>query len=48
MVLQGVGERFEQFYDRPWQAEESRATRLVFIGRSIDSHQIEEQLVALP
>ncbi|HEY9623282.1 MAG TPA: cobalamin biosynthesis protein CobW [Crinalium sp.] len=48
MVLQGVGERFEQFYDRPWQAEESRATRLVFIGRAIDSHQIEEQLVALP
>jgi cobalamin biosynthesis protein CobW len=47
MVLQGVGERFEQFYDRPWQPEEPRETRLVFIGRSLDSAQIESQLSSL-
>jgi cobalamin biosynthesis protein CobW len=47
MVLQGVGERFEQFYDRPWQPEEARETRLVFIGRELDSNQIEAQLVSL-
>jgi cobalamin biosynthesis protein CobW len=47
MVLQGVGARFEQFYDRPWQPEELRETRLVFIGRSLDSAQIEAQLSSL-
>ena len=47
MVLQGVGARFEQFYDRPWQPEEPRETRLVFIGRSLDSAQIESQLTSL-
>ncbi|NJL41216.1 MAG: cobalamin biosynthesis protein CobW, partial [Leptolyngbyaceae cyanobacterium SM1_4_3] len=47
MVLQGVGARFEQFYDRPWQPEEPRETRLVFIGRSLDAAQIESQLTSL-
>jgi cobalamin biosynthesis protein CobW len=32
LVLQGVGNRFDSFYDRPWQADEPRHTRLVFIG----------------
>lgn len=48
LVMQGVGSRFDQFYDRPWQPEEPQQTRLVFIGRSLDSEQIESQLVALP
>jgi cobalamin biosynthesis protein CobW len=48
LVLQGVGERFDQFFDRPWQPEESRATRLVFIGRRLDPAAIESQLMALP
>jgi cobalamin biosynthesis protein CobW len=48
LVLQGVGERFDQFFDRPWQPEESRATRLVFIGRMLDQAAIESQLMALP
>lgn len=48
LVLQGVGTRFEQFYDRPWQPEETRQTRLVFIGRALNPPQIESQLVALP
>ncbi|WP_068817326.1 cobalamin biosynthesis protein CobW [Phormidesmis priestleyi] len=48
LVMQGVGSRFEQFYDRPWQPEEARQTRLVFIGRDLSHEAIESQLVALP
>ncbi|MEB3251413.1 MAG: cobalamin biosynthesis protein CobW [Cyanobacteriota bacterium] len=32
LVVQGVGNRFDSFYDRPWQTDEPRHTRLVFIG----------------
>jgi cobalamin biosynthesis protein CobW len=48
LVMQGVGARFEQFYDRPWQPQEPRQTRLVFIGRALDPTQIRAQLMALP
>lgn len=48
LVMQGVGKRFDQFYDRPWQPEEPKQTRLVFIGRALDAAQIETQLTALP
>lgn len=41
LVMQGVGQRFDYFYDRPWQPAETRQTRLVFIGRALDSAQIE-------
>ncbi|MDM9381405.1 cobalamin biosynthesis protein CobW [Chlorogloeopsis sp. ULAP01] len=47
LVMQGVGNRFEQFYDRPWQPQELRQTRLVFIGRELNSSEIESQLVTL-
>lgn len=47
LVLQGVGNRFDQFYDRPWQPEEPRQTRLVFIGRDLDPGGIEQQLTTL-
>ncbi len=36
MVMQGVGDRFDHFFDRPWQDSEPRQTRLVLIGRAID------------
>ncbi len=48
LVMQGVGTRFDQFYDRPWQAGESQSTRLVFIGRDLDPAQIEAQLTSIP
>jgi cobalamin biosynthesis protein CobW len=48
LVLQGVGMRFDQFYDRPWRSEELQQTRLVFIGRDLNPEQIESQLVSLP
>jgi cobalamin biosynthesis protein CobW len=44
LVMQGVGKRFEHFYDRPWRADESRETRLVFIGQSIDPAAIKARL----
>lgn len=47
LVMQGVGTRFEKFYDRPWKPEEIKQTRLVFIGRDLQSSEIESQLVAL-
>lgn len=48
LVLQGVGKRFDQFYDRSWQLDETRQTQLVFIGRNLNSTEIESQLLALP
>ncbi|MCF4966485.1 cobalamin biosynthesis protein CobW [Nostoc sp. CMAA1605] len=47
LVMQGVGNRFEKFYDRPWQATEARQTRLVFIGRDLNSKEIESQLLTV-
>ncbi|MEA5420840.1 cobalamin biosynthesis protein CobW [Spirulina sp. CCNP1310] len=44
LVLQGVGNRFDSFYDRPWQPEEPRQTRLVIIGRNVDQGEIEQAL----
>lgn len=38
LVIQGVGNRFDTFYDRPWQPDEPRQTRLVFIGRFSDGN----------
>ncbi len=48
LVLQGVGTRFDQFYDRPWQPDEAKQTRLVFIGQNLNPSAIESQLVSLP
>ena len=35
MVLQGVGERFDYYFDREWKAGEERKTRLVVIGKHL-------------
>lgn len=40
LVLQGVGNRFETFYDRPWTKNEPRQTRLVFIGKNLTQEAI--------
>ncbi len=47
LVMQGVGNRFEQFYDRPWKPEEIRQTSLVFIGRDLNLSKIESQLLTV-
>ncbi|PLZ95903.1 cobalamin biosynthesis protein CobW, partial [Fischerella thermalis CCMEE 5328] len=46
LVMQGVGTRFEQFYDRPWQPDEVKQTQLVFIGRKLNLTEIAAQLEA--
>jgi cobalamin biosynthesis protein CobW len=33
LLVQGVGPRFTQHFDRPWRADEPRESRLVVIGR---------------
>ncbi len=45
MVLQGVGNRFDTFYDRLWSESESRQTRLVFIGHNLSQTKIKAALV---
>ncbi|MEM1170330.1 MAG: GTP-binding protein [Cyanobacteria bacterium P01_H01_bin.35] len=35
LVLQGVGDRFDYFYDRLWKKDEIRQTKLVLIGRDL-------------
>ncbi len=35
MVFQGVGERFDYYFDRPWKDNEVRQTQLVVIGRNL-------------
>jgi cobalamin biosynthesis protein CobW len=40
MVLQGVGDRFDFFYDRPWKPEELRQTKLIAIGNRLNQKQI--------
>lgn len=34
LVVQGVGDRLQHYYDRDWQPGEERATRLVIIGET--------------
>lgn len=40
LVLQGVGQRFETFYDRPWKPDEPRQTKLVLIGHDLNQTEI--------
>ena len=42
LVVQGVGGRFDHYYDRDWEDDEPRASRLVVIGRrGLDRRIIE-------
>jgi len=43
-VLQGVGARIDQYFDRPWQPEETRLTQLVVIGRDLNQAELTAQL----
>lgn len=40
LVLQGVGDRLEYFYDRLWRSDEPRLTKLVFIGANLNRLEI--------
>lgn len=47
LVIQGVGANLDSFYDRRWQANEARQTRLVFIGRNLDAQAIQASLASI-
>ena len=37
LVIHGVGDRFQHYFDRDWRPDEKRESRLVFIGtRGLD------------
>ena len=47
LVIQGVGDRLQHYYDRDWRDDERRATRLVLIGeRGLDQAAIDTALRA--
>ena len=35
-VIQGVGQRIEHYFDRLWQQDEERSSRIVLIGKGLD------------
>ena len=43
-VIQMVGNRCERYFDRPWQADEVRLTRLVVIGQRLCRDVLQEAL----
>lgn len=43
-ILQGVGSRIEQYFDRMWHDGETRTSRLVFIGKELDEQKIKSCL----
>jgi cobalamin biosynthesis protein CobW len=44
LVLQGVGDRFDVFYDRLWKPDEVKQTKLVFIGKALNQETIEKAI----
>ena len=44
LVVQGVGQRFDSYFDRAWRADEVRATRLVLIGDHLDAQTLQAEL----
>ncbi|WP_040262980.1 cobalamin biosynthesis protein CobW [Pseudomonas massiliensis] len=44
LLLQGVGSRFDRHFDRPWQGNEARLTRLVLIGQDLDGATVTAEL----
>jgi cobalamin biosynthesis protein CobW len=46
LVLQGVGDRVQHYFDRAWRSDEARAGRLVVIGeRALDQGAVETALL---
>lgn len=46
LVVQGVGTRFDSYFDRAWRADEARATQLVLIGAELDGAALQAELDA--
>ena len=46
LLVQGVGRRFDAYFDRAWKEDEAQATRLVFIGKGLDAALLRTALAA--
>ena len=44
LLVQGVGRRFDAYFDRTWADGETVATRLVFIGKQLDAAVLQQAL----
>ncbi|MBL8268306.1 cobalamin biosynthesis protein CobW [Steroidobacter sp.] len=44
LVVQGVGRRFDTYFDRRWRADETIRTTLVFIGEDLDATALNTAL----
>ncbi|WP_404994534.1 cobalamin biosynthesis protein CobW [Cupriavidus pauculus] len=44
LVLHGVGQRFDSYFDRAWRADEVRGTRVVLIGQDLDGALLQAAL----
>jgi cobalamin biosynthesis protein CobW len=44
LVIQGVGSRFDRYFDRRWRPDEARLTRIVLIGRELDTAALRARL----
>ncbi|MFM0323591.1 CobW family GTP-binding protein [Caballeronia glebae] len=44
LVFHGVHMSIDTAFDRPWERDETRDSRLVFIGRSLDGHALRESV----
>ena len=44
LVVQGVGTRFDSYFDRAWRADETRQSRLVLIGTGLDAAVLQAEL----
>ena len=47
LVLQGVGNRFNTFYDRFWNSDELKETKLVLIGYELEKEKINQELQSI-
>lgn len=45
LVVQGVGTRFDSYFDRPWAVDERPMTELVFIGSHLDRDRVTSTLL---
>lgn len=46
LVVQGVGQRFDSYFDRAWRSDEPRVSRLVLIGDHLDAAELQGELQA--
>ncbi|GGX04974.1 cobalamin biosynthesis protein CobW [Aquimarina muelleri] len=44
MIVQGVAERFENYFDRKWTDAEPKTTRVVIIGEKLEEQKIQQVL----